>query len=47
MIGLGQDRHGKKDEGTPLGRILWFVGFWLAGLAVIGTIAYGIRSVLL
>ncbi|MBC8129881.1 MAG: DUF2474 domain-containing protein [Rhizobiaceae bacterium] len=27
--------------------MLWFVGFWLAGLAVIGTIAYVIRSVLL
>lgn len=28
-------------------RWLWFAGFYLAGIAVIGTIAFMIRSVLL
>ena len=29
------------------GRLLWFVGLWLAGVAVLAAIAYAIRLVLM
>ena len=28
-------------------RGVWFVGLWLAGVAVVGTVAYAIRAVIL
>ena len=33
------------DERTPplRTRLLWFVGLWLAGVAVVSGVAYGIR----
>jgi hypothetical protein len=33
---------------APLGRrLLWFVGLWLAGVAVVGAVSMAIRAVLL
>jgi hypothetical protein len=35
-------------EDRPLSRrLLWFVGLWLAGVGVVGLLAWVIRSVLL
>ena len=28
---------------TTLGRLLWFVALWVASVAVLGAVAYGIR----
>ncbi len=30
-----------------LRKLLWFVGLWIAGVAVVGAVAYAIRLVLL
>lgn len=35
------------DEGPLSRRLLWFVGLWLAGLATVTVLAYGIRLWLL
>ena len=32
---------------AALRRVLWFVAIWVAGVLVIGTVAYAIRLVLL
>lgn len=29
------------------GKLLWFVGLWLAGVAVLGVVAYAIKLVIL
>ena len=28
-------------------RLLWFVGLWLLGVAVVGTVAFAIRTILM
>ncbi|WP_321394863.1 DUF2474 family protein [Emcibacter sp.] len=36
--------HDNENPQVATGRkLLWFVGLWLAGVAVLGIIAYGIR----
>lgn len=36
-----------KTERNWLERAVWFVGLWLAGVAVVGTVAFAIRSMIL
>lgn len=35
------------NAGSWLKRGAWFVGLWFAGVAVVGTVAYVIRSMIL
>lgn len=44
----GNDRHAR-DNGRAPGlaeRLTWFVGLWVAGVAVVGAVAFAIRLVL-
>jgi hypothetical protein len=32
-----------EDRGSPLSRLAWFVGLWLASVLAVAVVAYGLR----
>lgn len=45
--GHAPGRSGGEPSWPAARRLAWFVLYWLAGIAVIGTVAYVIRTVLI